>query len=541
MDLRRRQENQQALLQGGPQTPLGARGGEGARDGQDHGAPPQGSRERREAPEGPEGPPIDAGGGRMGSLCRKGEAGPERGRSAVTERLWSRTDMGGLGGTRAAGRRNPAGTGRGLGLVLGYVLLLALSVREAGAANGDEAQAQYPGTNLGNRTDGPGFEVPPRPGSWIRRILPPELDPNEPIGSLNRRFEEARRGWRRTDPYYHFMPGDHWSSAPRRRGDRNEPRFPLIRIPEEQQGVRVPEEPDTWRAFTDRTLEPLFRSEIHVYTDALISDIDELAGRTPGFRGILRRREWRHRASQTEEFMVPNILTTAEALSILHRNHLQGPAPYVYYIPPRIWRPGHQADGFPREVQARAEPWRSHADHTMGAATALQTLGPGLVDIRNEAREEGSYPGPFASNNRDGSTQTPLEYDPRRRGSDQSYPFGDVRRVSGRLWERRSTGQLFIVPADPRSTRSGPLYDGFVEAGPAGGLWWEFQQQSALARMRARQDRAPPGYAAREPIGDGYSGDEEEERRTPHTVYEWSGAVDVSSVSDSDSDESSDS
>ena len=532
MDLRRRQESQQTL----PDTQRGERmhatdilQTAGVHTMQNQGTPCRGARERRGPRKGPKGPPVGPGGDtrrdHLERARRKDGAGPLPGGPTGHERHRGRRNLGNLGGVRTAGRGGPAGAGRGIGVIYCSVLLLALSGQRAGAADGDENQARYPGTNLGNRTDGPGFEVPPRAGSWIRTILPPELDPNEPIENLNRRFEEARRGWRRTDPYYRFMPGDVWSAAPRRRGDRNEPIFPLIRIPESQQGIRIPEGSGTWGS-----------RQIHAYTDALTSDIDDLANRTPGPGGTLRPREWRHQAAQTEGIWVPGVFSKEEATSILHRHHLQGPAPYVYYVPPRIWREGHQAEGFPREVQARAEPWRSRADHTTGSTTALQTMEPGVVDGRNSAREEGITPGPFAAYNRDGSAQTPLQYDPRRRGSDQSYPFGNFRRVSGRLWEHRPTGRLFIVPADPRSTRSGPFYSGFVEAGAAGRLWWEFQHQSALARLRARQNRAPPGTAAREPVGDGYSGDEEEERRTTRTVLEWTGSADGDTTTDPDSD-----
>ena len=81
----------------------------------------------------------------------------------------------------------------------------------------------------------------------------------------------------------------------------------------------------------------------------------------------------------------------------------------------------------------------------------------------------------FSKSTRDCTSQTPLDYDTRMCIGNQQYDFGGFSRVNGRLWWIREAGGFIIVPADPRSTRSGPLHDAFMEAGPVGELWWDFQ------------------------------------------------------------------
>ena len=59
-----------------------------------------------------------------------------------------------------------------------------------------------------------------------------------PEESLNRKFKEARRRWRRTDQYYRYMPGDDLDETPCLHANGNEPIFPMVEIPMAQQGFR---------------------------------------------------------------------------------------------------------------------------------------------------------------------------------------------------------------------------------------------------------------------------------------------------------------
>ena len=393
-------------------------------------------------------------------------------------------------------------------------------------------------TDFGNRTDGPGFLAEPQAGDhpWIRRVEPPRIDPNEPFASLMQRLEELRPGWKRTDPFYKWVPGDDWEEAVRWRQEKsNEPIYPLVEFPEEMQGYRVPQGYNTWRAFQegDRslpwgsrgTLEPLY-GELANYMDALINDIDELATRRRNYHGFLRQRTWWSRPAQTESLYPPASVPEKHWLSVLHRNHLQGRERFIHYLPPSVHRPHQQEPGFPREVwPSEGQPWNERADHSTQG-----TFGTPVVDItftadRNGARTEEQEPGPYAITTRDRATQTPFEHEPNRPGPRQQYSFGNLVRVSGRLWEDSSTGASFIAPADPRSRRRGVFYDRFLAPRSAAELWWNFCIGNASPRMRSPSNSASPAPpVCREPEGLGYSGDEEEDRtEPPAAILDWEG------------------
>ena len=480
-------------------------------------------------------PKAEAGEGQEGGRAAVGSTTvaatrPQAGRPTRTRRRAGDAvePMGGRSRGGATGARVGLGEGGGT-----LVLLAVLLAAGRAVGHGDGAVPErYPETNLGNRSEGPGFAAPVRPGSWIQEILPPIFDPAEPLEHRRARVEEARRSWRRTDPYYRWSPGDTWlgswdgrGRAVGRRegpGGGNEPNFPILRIPEEAQGFRVPWDssqdrgPTSFAELTreDGPLRPLFLYRLSPYLDAITADIDELARRRRNWNGHLRTGSWWTRAAQTDRALAaPQRVPEANVVSVLHRNHLQGPAPRVYYIPPRVHRPGQQEPGYPREIWSSGRRWHELGDHEDG-----NWGGPEVghqYEHRTRAREEGNSPGPYAIDARDRETQTPLGFDPRLRGQDQHYPLGPLRRISGRLYEDIRNGDHFIAPADPRSTRSGSLHDRFVEAGDGGAVWWEYLQQSNLARLHTEGDGQSGVSVAREPEGQGYSGDEEEERRTP--------------------------
>ena len=439
------------------------------------------------------------------------------------------------------------GDGLRRALALPIAVLLVLLVGGQGVqGRPPEFNRELWSTDFGNRSDGPGFLAEPRDGDhpWIRRIIAPIIDPTEPFASLHQRLEELRPGWKRTDPFYKWVPGDDWEEIIRWRQEKsNEPIYPLVEFPEEMQGYRVPQAYDTWRAFQEGdtslpegsrgTLRPLY-GELANYMDALISDIDELANRRTNYHGFLRPRSWWSRSAQTESLYPPEGVPERHWLSVLHRNHLQGPGRFIHYLPPAIHRPHQQEPGFPREVRPRtSRPWAERADHS-----AQGTLGTPVVDIgftadRNGPRTEGQAPGPYAITTRDRSTQTPFEHEPNRPGHGQQYSFGHLVRVSGRLWEDRSTGNSFIAPADPRSRRRGVLYDRFLAPRSAAELWWNFCFGNAGSRLRSPGNSASPAPPdCREPYGLGYSGDEEEDRtEPPPPILDWEGAY-----SDSDTE-----
>ena len=410
--------------------------------------------------------------------------------------------------------------------VFGYILLLAAGTATEAQRPPRFDRTLYPETNLGNRTEGPGFLAVPRPNEHplIRRILPPVIDPNEPVESVQERIDEARRGgWLRTDPYYRWAAGEDWAAAARWTQERsNEPIWPMVRFPERLQGVRVPQD-DISSVFGRDELGPMYRG-LGAYIDAITSDVDELRSRRLQPSGTWRTRSWWSRAAQTESMFEPTNVPEVNWLAILHRNHNHGPARHITYVPPRIYRPGQQEPGFPREVTPR-RPWNEQADHALRSAT--RTEGFGAYDPVNTPRRElWDEPGSYAVRTRDRGEQTPIDYDPSA-GHNQRYSYGRIRRVSGRLYLNMDTGEHLIAPADPRSRRRGVLYDRWLAFNAAAAVWWDHQLANTVARMRAHSDQRLQGgqvrFVAREPIGEGYSGDEDEVRTEPpqHAIIGW--------------------
>ena len=410
-------------------------------------------------------------------------------------------------------------------LWLGSISLLA-NVSQAHPPKFDTSRYT---TDFGNREDGPGFlDEDEEGGSWFKTIRPPIIDPTEPMESLMERLEIKKRGWKKTDPYYKWVPGDNWDQAAQWTKDKdNEPIYPIMEIPHELRGYRV-EEP--WRAFHDGPLSPMVGAG-SPYVDALTADIDELQNRRRSRFGFLRTRSWQSTGTQTESLWEPEDVPEENILAILHRNHLQGRDQAVHYIPPFIYRPRQQEPGYPRELEPSGRPWLEQADHIFGALPVRQ--GGGIDDPRNrglwERRHHHELPrvgddweSPFAVNTRDRSPQTPRDYDPRRRGPEQRYNFGEMRRVSGRLWESRRTGKFYITPADPRSRQRGTIYDRWLAPSNAAQVWWNFCANTSAARLHQRRTHGQAGDegslirpAAREPVGLGYSGDEEEDPEPP--------------------------